>query len=190
VRYLGPGNRGARSVYDYQATLTGPIKDQSLLRTLPPALAKQTLAALAPHLPETVRAQLSGSLGLLPETVPLAYTAATTLHVWADRETGLPIDETLHQQVNVGLDIAGQRVDVMPVLDLSAAFTPDTVKSNASKASSASTKLLLIRVVVPAVLAGLGLLLILVAVLRRRLPLRAQDAGAAVAPGRIPTLTP
>src|SRR4029453_16315215 len=56
----------------------------------------------------------------------------------ADRKTGLPIDETLHQQVTVGVAVAGQRVDVMPVLDVSAAVTPDSINSTANLADTAT----------------------------------------------------
>jgi hypothetical protein len=56
----------------------------------------------------------------------------------ADRKTGLPIDETLYQQVTVGVAVAGQRVDVMPVLDVSAAVTPDSINSTAKLADTAN----------------------------------------------------
>jgi Porin PorA len=105
-----------------------------------------------------VRAQLIGSLAALPDPIPLSYAARSTLHVFADRTTGLPLDETVHQQVLVGVELAGQRADLMPVLDVSAAFTPDTVRTTADLARSASTKLTVIGIVTPAVLGVLGLL--------------------------------
>jgi hypothetical protein len=188
VTYVGKDSRGGRPVYGYTATMTGAIKEQSLLRTLPPALPKQTLAALAPQLPEAVRAKMVASLAQLPDSVPLAYAAQTTLNVWADRETGLPIDETLHQQVIVGVDVAGQRVDVMPVLDVSAAFTPDSINSTAKLADTASTKLLLLEIVTPAVLATLGVLLLVIAVVRRR-PATASQPQDIQPTGRVPTGT-
>ena len=168
VTYVDAASRGGRAAYDYTATFTGPIKDSQLLHTLPSALPKQTVTALAPQLPEAVRAELIGALATLPDPVPLSYTAQTTLHVFADRTTGLPLDETLHQQVLVGVEVAGQRADLMPVLDVSAAFTPDTVKTTAGLARSASTKLSLIGIVIPAVLGVLGVLALCLAVLRRR----------------------
>jgi len=187
VTYVGKDSRGGRSVYAYTATMTGAIKEQSLLRTLPPALPKQTLAALAPQLPEPVRAKMVASLAQLPDPVPLAYAAQTTLNVWADRKTGLPIDETLHQQVTVGVDVAGQRVDVMPVLDVSAAVTPDSINSTAKLADTASSKLLHLDIVT-AVLAALGVLLIVIAVVRRR-PATASQPQDIPPPARVPTGT-
>ena len=189
VTYVGKDSRGGRSVNAYTATMTGAIKEQSLLRTLPPALPKQTLAALAPQLPEPVRAKMVASLAQLPDPVPLAYAAQTTLNVWADRETGLPIDETLHQQVTVGLDVAGQRVDVMPVLDVSAAVTPDSITSTAKLADTASSKLLLLEIVT-AVLAALGVLLLVIAVVRRRPVTASQPQLQDIQPpARVPTGT-
>jgi len=158
-----------------------------LLRTLPPALPKQTLAALAPQLPEPVRAKMVASLTQLPDLVPLAYAAQTTLNVWADRETGLPIDETLHQQVTVGVVVAGQRVDVMPVLDISAAVTPDSINSTAKLADTASSKLLHLEIVT-AVLAALGVLLLVIAAVRRR-PATASQPQDNPPPARVPTGT-
>ena len=168
VTYVGAARRGGRAAYEYTASITGGIKDPQLLHTLPAALPKQTVTALAPQLPEPVRAQLIGALAALPDPIPLTYTAQTTLHVFADRTTGLPLDEALHQQVLVGVEVAGQRADLMPVLDVSAAFTPDTVTSTADLARSASTKLSMIGVVIPAVLGVLGLLFLVLGVLRRR----------------------
>jgi len=168
VTYVGAARKGGRAAYEYTASITGGIRDPQLLRTLPPALPKQTVAALAPQPPGPVRAQLIGALAALPDTVPLTYTARTTLDIYADRTTGLPLDETLHQQVLVG--VAGQRAKLMPVLDVRAAFTPDTVTTTADLARSASTKLSAIGVVIPAVLSVLGLLLLVLGVVRRRPP--------------------
>ena len=161
VTYVGKDSRGGRSVFAYTAPMTGAIKEHSLLRTLPPAQ--------------------------LPDPVPLAYAAHTTLNVWADRETGLPIDEALHQQVTVGVDVAGQRVDVTPVLDVSAAVTPDSINSTAKLADTASSKLLLLEIVT-AVLAALGVLLLVIAVVRRR-PATASQPQDIQPPARIPTGT-
>jgi hypothetical protein len=127
------------------------------------------------------------SLAQLPDPVPLAYAAQTTLNVWADRKTGLPIDETLHQQVTVGVAVAGQRVDVMPVLDVSAAVTPDSINSTAKLADTASSKLLLLEIVT-AVLAALGILLLVIAVVRRR-PATASQPQDIQPPARVPTGT-
>jgi hypothetical protein len=188
LTYVGHGSRGGRAAYEYEATMTGALSDKDLLQSLPPALPKQTLAAFVAQLPPGLRAQFAASLGVLPGIVPLAYRSATTLHVWADKETGLPLDETHQQQLVVGLNLGGQRVNVMPVLDVHAGFTPDSVKNTAATASSASTKLLLIQIVIPAALAGLGLVLLVLAILRRR-PASAPQPAATVAADPVPAGT-
>jgi hypothetical protein len=136
VTFVGSARKGGRAADEYTTSITGGIKDPQLLHTLPAALPKQTVAALAPQLAGPVRAQLIAALAALPDTVPLTYTARTTLRIFADRTTGLPLDETLHQQVLV--EVAGQRAELMPVLDVSAAFTPHTVTTTADLARSAT----------------------------------------------------
>jgi hypothetical protein len=193
--YEGPAHRGGRGAYEYAATITGAVKDPQLLQTLPPALPQRAATALVPQLPDALRAQLVAALVQLPDPIPLTYTVQTTLHVWADRETGLPLDETLHQQVIAGVAIAGQRADLMAVLDLNAAATPDTVTSIARLARTATTRVSLIGIVTPAVLGVLGLVLLSVAALRRRPPPLAGGGarpagGSAQRRGGIATMNP
>jgi hypothetical protein len=75
----------------------------------------------------------------------------------------------------------------MPVLDVGAAVTPDSITSTAKLANTASSKLLLLDIVT-AVLAALGVLLIVIAVVRRR-PATASQPQDIPPPVRVPTGT-
>jgi hypothetical protein len=73
--------------------------------------------------------------------------------------------------VVVGLTVAGQQVELIPVLAVKATLTPKSVKYLAGKASTAGTMLTAIQVVIPIVLLVLGLVALVFAVLRRKPPI-------------------
>jgi hypothetical protein len=171
VKYEGKATRDGRSVYHYTATATGPVKDPNLLETLPPALPKETLASLAPLLPAALRAQIGPALASLPSSVPLNYTVTSSIDAWVDTTVGLPVDESIDQQVVVGLTVGGQQVELIPVLAVKATLTPKSVKYLAGKASTAGTMLTAIKIVIPLVLLVLGLAAVAFAVLRRKPPI-------------------
>jgi hypothetical protein len=100
--------------------------------------------------------------------VPLYYTATSGIDAWVDTTTGLPLDESIDQQVLVGLTVGGQRITLIPVLVVNAKLLPKSIKYLADKASTASTKLTIIKDVVPLVLLVLGLLGLVIALLRRK----------------------
>jgi hypothetical protein len=151
VKYEGKASRDGRSVFHHTATANGPVKDSNLLKVLPSALPKATLASLAPLLPTALRSQIAPALSSLPSLVPLNYSVTSTIDAWADTTTGLPLDESIDQKVVVGLSVGGQQVKLIPVLIVKAQLTPKSVKYLADKASSASTQLTIIKDVVPLV---------------------------------------
>jgi hypothetical protein len=167
VKYEGKTSRDGRSVYHYKASAKGPVTDPNLLKALPPSLPKATLASLAPLLPAALRAQIAPALPGLPSIVPLNYTVTSTIDAWADTSIGLPLDESIDQQVVVGLSVGGQQINLIPVLSVNAKLTPKSIKYLAGKASSASTRLTIIKDVVPLVLLLLGLVGVVFALLRR-----------------------
>jgi hypothetical protein len=175
VKYVGKASRDGRAVYHYTATAAGPLKDPNLLKVLPPALPKATLISLAPLLPAALQAQLAPALASLPDTVPLGYTVTSGIDAWVDTTVGLPVDESINQQVVVTINVGGTEVSLIPVLAVKAALTPTSVKYLAGKASSAGQQLTIIKVVAPLVLLVLGLVALIIAVLRRNQPAAATD---------------
>jgi hypothetical protein len=150
----------------------------NLAKTLPPALPKKTLASLAPVLPAALKAEVAPALPGMGDTVPLSYQALTKITVWVDTQTGIAIDQTLDQQVIVGLTIHGKGVSLLPVLAVTAKITPASISTLADEASSAGRLIIILKIVTPIVLLVIGIGLLLLAFLRRQ---RTSSDQAAIA---------
>ncbi|MFW0793240.1 porin PorA family protein [Gordonia sp. CPCC 205515] len=179
LKYLGEGTVNGRDVYRYAVDASGPLANEETLKTLPPALPKTLIGALAATMPAAQRVALTAALPTLPAVVPLNYTASSKIGLSADKTIGAPLNSTVEQQILANITIGGKSVPLMPVMAVKAQFTPQTVADNVSSAGSAAQKLTLLSVVVPLVLLVLGLILIAVGVLRRKKPI----AGAGTTTG-------
>jgi hypothetical protein len=135
--------------------------------SLPAALPKSLLSSLKPLLPAATAAKLTPALPSLPGDVPIGYTARTTVVAVVDQQTGLVVDTTEDQQIIANATVAGATVPLLPVMAVKVQLTPASVADLADKATSAGRLLLLIGVVAPLALAVIGLLLIVLAVIRR-----------------------
>ena len=145
---------------------------------LPPSLPKKLLAGLAPLLLAAVRAEVTpATLAALPDPVPLSYTGTTHIVAYVDEQTGVPIDETISEQVVVNVAAGPQTLSLIPVLALGFHVTPASMQYLAHKAQTSGELLTLIDVIVPLVLAVIGVVLIVIAVLRRRKPVPVATAG-------------
>jgi hypothetical protein len=179
VGYEGHATREGRAVNVYQIFSVGPVKDPGLLKMLPPSLPKKLIAGLAPLLPAAVRAEITpATLAALPDPVPLSYTGTTHITAYVDEATGVPIDETISEQVVVNVAAGARTLSLIPVLALDFHVTPASMQYLAHKAQSSGELLTLIEVIVPLVLAVIGVVLIVIAILRRRRPRPAATAGA------------
>jgi hypothetical protein len=179
VRYAGSATRQGRAVNVYKITSSGPVKDPGLLKMLPSALPKKLLAGLAPLLPAAVRAEVTpATLAALPDPVPLSYTGTTAIVAYVDQQTGVPIDETISQQVVVNVTAGARTLSLIPVLALDFRVTPASMVTLAHKAQTSGELLTVIEVIVPVVLVVVGVILVVIAVLRRRRPLPAAPTGA------------
>jgi cytoskeletal protein RodZ len=174
VTYTGSASLEGRSVNLYSISSTGPVKDPGLLKLLPPSLPKKLLAGLAPLLPAAVRAEITpATLAALPDPVPLSYTGITHIVADVDKQTGVPIDETVNEQVIVNVTAGPRTLSLIPVLALDFHVTPASMQSLAHKAQTSGELLTVIEVIVPVVLIVLGVILLGIAFLRRRRPLPA-----------------
>jgi hypothetical protein len=179
ISYSGGGQRDGRSVNVYTISASGPVQDPTLLKLLPSALPKSLLPALAPLLPAAVRAQLTPSVvAQLPDPVLVTYTGTTRIVAYVDKQTGIAIDEAISQQIVVNATVAAQHVSLLPAMALTIHITPASVHYLADKARSSGRLLTLMKVVVPIVLAAIGLILVVTAVIRRKPP-RQTSAGQA-----------
>ena len=178
IRYAGTSSIDGRSVNIYKFSATGPVKDPELLKLLPSALPKSQLGSIAPLLPAAVLAKFTPAvLGSLPDPVPLTYTGTITIAAYVDQQTGVPISETISQQVVVNVKAGPQTVSLIPVLALDFHSTSASQQYLANKASSSGQQLTVLKVIVPVVLVVLGVIAIVIAVLRRRRPVPATPAG-------------
>jgi hypothetical protein len=179
ISYSGQAQRDGRSVNVYTISASGPVQDPTLLKLLPPALPKSLLPALAGVLPAAVRAQFTPSVvAQLPDPVLVTYTGTTRIVAYVDRQTGIAIDETISQQIVVGATVAAPQVSLLSALALDIHITPASMHYLADEARSSGRLLTLMEVVVPIVLAAIGIILIVIAVIRRKPP-RQPTAGRA-----------
>jgi hypothetical protein len=180
ITYAGHANRDGRAVNVYKIAAVGAVKDPGLLKMLPASLPKQMIAGLAPLLPATVRATITpATLSALPDPMPLSYTGTTNIVAYVDKQTGIAVDQTISEQVVVNVAAGSQTLSLMPVLALDFHMTPDSAQYLADKAKSAGRLLTLINLMVPIALIVIGVLLAVVAVIRRRKPVSPSGPSAA-----------
>jgi hypothetical protein len=182
VAYEGSGGKiFGRTVGVYHVVSTGPVKDANLSRTLPASLPKEKLAPVAPLLPADLRAKLISAAPALPDPIPMHYTVTRDLRVWVDTVTGLAVKETVNEKVVAGVSVDGRVVNLLPVLAIDIAVTPGSQQDLARKSADAARLLALVEVVAPIVLGVLGLVLVTVAIIRRRRPSHRGPAPTGVA---------
>jgi hypothetical protein len=180
ITYTGHANRDGRAVNIYKISAAGAVKDPGLLKMLPSSLPKQLIAGLAPLLPAAVQAKITpATLSALPDPIPLSYTGTTNIVAYVDKQTGVAVDQTISEQVVVNVAAGSQTLSLIPVLALNFHMTPASVKYLADKAKSTGRLLTLIKVIVPIALIVIGVLLAVVAVIRRRKPLSPSGPSAA-----------
>jgi uncharacterized membrane protein len=171
ITYTGHATLGGRSVNVYKFAATGAVNDPGLLKILPSSLPKNLVAGLAPLLPPAVKAEIRpATLATLPDPIPLTYTAGTNIVAYVDRQTGVPINEAISEQVIVNVAVGSQSLSLVPVLALDFQVSPASMKYLAHKAKTAGVLLTLIKVIVPIALIALGGVLLVVAIIRRRKP--------------------
>jgi hypothetical protein len=190
VSYTGHATREGRAVNVYTISSVGPVKDPGLLKMLPPSLPKKLLASLAPLLPAAVRAEVTpATLAALPDPVPLSYTGTTHITAYVDEQTGVPIDETISEQVVVNAAAGARTLSLIPVLALDFHVTPASMQYLAHKASTSGELLTVIELIVPLVLGVIGVVLVVIAILRRRRPAPAVPGEAETADAAQPQST-
>src|ERR1700737_3544297 len=187
ITYTGHATLDGRSVNVYKFAATGAVKDPGLLTILPSSLPKNLIAGLAPLLPPAVKAEISpATLATLPDPIPLTYTARTNIVAYVDRQTGVPINETISEQIVVNVAAGSQRLSLIPVLALDFQVSPASMKYLAHKAKTAGVLLTLMKGIVPIALIVIGGLLLVVAIIRRRRPESTPPSLAAAATGSQP----
>lgn len=176
AKYTRAERHADRDTYVYTLHGSGPLKDPALAATLPPALPKQVLMNLAALLPAATRDALTASAGLLPDQLPMSYTATADATYWVDTETGYVVDVNQKQTVAAAVALGTASVPLANVFAADIKFAPQTVSSVTKDAADAERGLSLVGTVGPAILVALAVLLVIVAVLLalRRRPSRGE----------------
>ena len=177
--YTGKATIKGRGVLDFQSTVpAAAVKDKVLLATLPATLPKSVAGALAPLLPKQTAALLTPQImAALPDAIPLAYTATTTVQADADADVGLPLAQHLQQQVILNVALPGLApVPLLPVLSTDLQLTAASQQYLVNKANNAGFQLTVVKLVVPLVLIAIGLVLLVLAYLKRKPKVRPTSA--------------
>lgn len=190
LRFLREESRGGVNTFVYQAEVVPtPIRDQSVLDSLPTSLTRATLAGLTPSLPISAdqRSALMQAMPGLPDQVPVNYTFQSTTTYWVEPTTGQVVD----QQRDVTRSGAiggpgGATLATLPVFDVSTRFTDDSVAAAGREAADRRNSLNNSGRVWPWVLGTLGALAVIAGVLGILARRRPQPATG----GPQPTYTP
>jgi hypothetical protein len=180
ISYAGHATRDGRSVNVYRIASVGAVRDPGLLKMLPPSLPKKLMTDLAPLLPAAVRAEITpATLAALPSPVPLSYTGTTNIVAYVDSQTGVPIDETVSEQIVANVAAGARTLSLIPVFALGFHVTPASMQYLANKARTAGELLTLMNVIVPVALVVIGVVLLTIAILRRHKPAAAPGVARA-----------
>ncbi|HET9141444.1 porin PorA family protein [Actinophytocola sp.] len=175
LTFAGTETRGGRETHHYTAEISGPVKDPELTASLPPALPRSLAVQILPLLPPDVQAKLQPLAAALPELIPLSYTVKSNYGLWADTTLGVPLDSTLKQTILASASVGGQDLSLLSVLDVTLNQTPASIQEYADQAATASTQLSLLGTWLPIALLAVGVILIVVAIIRRK-PAPAEPA--------------
>ncbi|QUD82960.1 DUF3068 domain-containing protein [Gordonia polyisoprenivorans] len=181
LTYRGSSKLHGRAVYEYTATATGNVKSVSLLRTLPSTLPSSVAAQLMSKLPAASQAAIKQA-GQIPSAVPLAYSATTNYDLKVDKQLGAPLSVGIERTVTAYAELSGQRIELLPVLQLNVKMTDQSVASAAKTAKKSGLTLTVMSTWLPTILTVIGVLLLLWTlwreILQRRTPTApTPDAG-------------
>jgi hypothetical protein len=96
---------------------------------------------------------------------------------YVDTQTGIAIDQTISQEVVVNVVAGAQSLSLIPLLALNFTWVPDSMKYLADKANSAGRRLMIMKVIAAISLIVIGVVLVLIAVIRRKKPTQPGPAS-------------
>lgn len=188
LRYLRQEQHGGVNTYVYQANLAAtPIKNPQVLQSLPKALPVSLLqgAGQSGLVPPSVLAALPGSSRMRP-MIPLGYTYEGTSTYWVAPRTGIVVDISTSEKQRAGVALPGGKIiPVVPVLDDSYQGNQASVQAAATDAKNGSGTIQTVGTTIPIVLAVVGFVLAVIAVILL-LRGRRRGSGRATASGEPP----
>jgi hypothetical protein len=163
----GEATVDGRAVRRYELSSSGPVADPASSH-LPTVLRREQMTtaapALASSLPTALRANLPALMARMPASLPLRWTTTNRSLLDVDTEFGVPIRSDTTQQLTAV--VAGGMS--FPFSSIRLVTTDSSAADTVSELESGGRWLLAIETVVPAVLAVLGLVLLILGLRRRR----------------------
>ena len=193
IKYEREENKGGVNTYVYTSTVdAAPIKDESVLANLPKALSQSALGGLSAVLPLTdqQKATLAQVLPRLDDPIPLSYSYESTSTYWVEPTTGIVVDTDTEEIRKAGIGGTGGAVlAAVPISDVTTKFTDQQVTDAANEASAKKNSLNLYGSTLPWILAGAGVVLLVVG-LALLLTGRGRGNSPAVEAGASPITQP
>ncbi|TQC38992.1 DUF3068 domain-containing protein [Rhodococcus sp. WS4] len=176
AKFISEGTREGRSVYNYEVNASGPITSPSVMaqfKDFPPQLPKAVIAGLlgANIVPLDARAILHDNLAGLPDTVDIGFGSSNAVKLAVDTQFGAPLDVDQVQSMYVTVPVNGVNVPVLPLSTVRLQTADSEVTKLADNLSENATLLTILGVWLPAVMAVVGLLLVVLGCKRWRRPL-------------------
>lgn len=167
MNYVETTEISGREAQRYTVEAVGTIVDPAILAAMPPVLPAEAVAGLSTQLPPADAAKIGAALPNLPPVVPMTYLQDTTFDIAFDTSLGSPLTVNFDQTITAAVDVGGETVAILPVMQITASPTAESLQEAVDTASTASTLQTVFSVVVPIALTVLGLILIVIAFLRR-----------------------
>lgn len=162
--YSGETEVEGLPVYRFAGTFSTALPADQIPAGGMTSVAKADLVNMvkALGLPADLQKQLQSALPVLPARIPLTYTYGQADKYLVEPTTGVIVDMTRKTTVSVGM--AGLESMQFPLYQLTVTYTPKNVTDMVSKAQDGVDQLQLYGTTIPLVLAGLGVLFLIVSI--------------------------
>lgn len=180
VTYTGTTTLAGREVYEFTGTATAPIVDPAVLgpvmagiaalvpggdgSTLPREIVRTLIPALSPDRAAAVEQALAAA----PDPVPLTYTSVNMLDAAVDTHFGTPIRIAQNQTAVLNIASGGALVPLLDLSQVRAQTSDASIQKVADKVARGERQLKIAEFWVPLVSALVGVLLLVVAIVRRK----------------------
>lgn len=184
LTYVSTSNVDGREQMAFTAAGTGPIADPDTAAALKAALGKKfgTDGSSAPTAALAAMGVPESKLAGLGTTVPVNLVSDSSIKILADQKFGSIVSVDQKAQFGAALGDPSNPLMVLPLQVVATKNTNADVASSISSLSSGQTKLSLIETWIPLALAIIGLILLIVAWMRRRPGAAGDDVAATPSP--------
>jgi hypothetical protein len=180
VTYTGTETLAGREVYEFTGTTTAPIADPAVLNPVKAGIAalaqsgdgstlpKAMVQTLLPALPADRSAAAQRALETAPDQVPLTFTSVNAMTLAVDARFGAPINTAQNQTTVLNIQSGDATVPLLDLSQVQVETADASIQSVAENLVQGERQLNLLAFWVPLASALLGLLLIALAIVRRK----------------------